>query len=46
MKVLKTMNTVGEIKQEEFAPMNIIDPAMTRRREGKVIEKVNKFLWI
>lgn len=43
MRVLKTMNTLGEIKKEDFAGLSIADSAPNYRRVGKTIEKVESF---
>jgi hypothetical protein len=42
MRVLKTMNTLGEIKAEDFMGMNMSETSSAgHRRGGKTIEKVN-----
>lgn len=43
MRVLKTMNTLGEIKKEDFAGLSIADSTPNYRRVGKTIEKVESF---
>jgi hypothetical protein len=42
MRVLKTMNTVTEIKKEDLIGLNITDITQYHRRYGKTIEKVYK----
>ena len=43
MRVLKTMNTLGEIKKEDFAGLSLADSTTNYRRVGKTVEKVHRF---
>lgn len=43
MRVLKTMNTIGEIKKDSFAPPSTIAEGTQHQRRGaKTLEKVNR----
>jgi hypothetical protein len=41
MRVLKTMNTVGQIKKDSYAAPNIGESTQHQRRGAKTLEKVN-----
>lgn len=42
MRVLKTMNTTGEIKKDSYTPSSIIAEGTQHQRRGaKTLEKVN-----
>jgi hypothetical protein len=41
MRVLKTMNTVGQIKKESFIVPNSGESIQHQRRGAKTLEKVN-----
>jgi hypothetical protein len=40
MRVLKTMNTVAEVKKESFVGSNIGESTQHQRRGAKTLEKV------
>jgi hypothetical protein len=44
MRVLKTMNTLGEIKRDDFPSLSLADASPNYRRAGKTIEKVDPFV--
>jgi hypothetical protein len=46
MRVLKTMNTIGEVKRDSFAPPNIGEGAQLQRRGAKTLEKVNETIFL
>ena len=41
MRVLKTMNSVGEIKPEDLVGLNMNDLKQHHRRSGRMIDEVN-----
>jgi hypothetical protein len=41
MRVLKTMNTLGEINRDSYVSSNLVESSQHQRRGGKTLEKVN-----
>ena len=41
MRVLKTMNSIGEIKREDLFGLNMGDLKQHHRRSGRILEEVH-----